>query len=50
MQTAKDKTGLDVTEIKYDSSTKVYTLKWTSDSKTITGTLTTNKDVKISHS
>lgn len=49
--TAKKKTELDVTEIKYDATKKAYTLKWTSDDgKAITGTLTTNKDVKISHS
>lgn len=49
--TAKKKTELDVTEIKYDAAKKAYTLKWTSDDgKAITGTLTTNKDVKISHS
>lgn len=48
-KTAEDKTGLKVTEISYDGTNKKYTLKWTSDSKEITGTLTTNKDVKISH-
>ncbi len=47
--TATTKTGLTVTEIKYNSTDKKYTLKWTSDSKTITATLTTNKDVKISY-
>ena len=48
--TASTKTGLTVTSITYNNTSKVYTLVWTSDGKKITGTLTTNKDVKITHS
>lgn len=48
--TASTKTGLTVTSITYNNTSKVYTLEWKSDGKTITGTLTTNKDVKITHS